>query len=564
MLSHADTAPIATPRIAPSRFRAVMLLVTVFVFFFSAYVFSASADYFSTGDTTIRIQVAENILGRWSVDLNGWKLQYPHHYKKEYFDPRIQIGRNNSVYSTYLLGQPLLIVPFDYFGAQLAIHERWPYGPALLFIDRLVGPLVGAMEVLVFFLFAMRLAYGVRRSLLLTLVFAFATSVWPDEQSVLEHTLVGLCLLLAMYGAFRYREQWASRWLLVISGIGIGGAAITRYQDAFLGALAVGLYLLLPGGPGAEIRERAGQWERVWRLTLVGAGLAPFIVTDLWYSWVRFGSPFASGHKETVFGYTIWKGVLGLTVSPGKGLLWYCPTVLLLAIAGPKFVRRFGALGTSFGFVTALFLLLYGYVTYWHGDPAWGPRYLYPVIPFLTLPLGELLVWPGNRRRLVWSTMAAVVAASFVIQFAAVSVSPWRTWYRVIAYEENQKHGWSWIASRYRYFWNVHESPLDFQVRGLYQLLYDGFRHSTKYEIVPPDEDAILDNMTVSYAINQWNFWWKSNEFDWWMGEQQIVAAVTCLIAIMLASGTYLAAESSGMFSTSEERENKENVPEAA
>jgi len=49
--------------------------------------FSASADFFSTGDTTIRIEVAENILGRFSVDLHGWKLEYPHHVKKAVFRP---------------------------------------------------------------------------------------------------------------------------------------------------------------------------------------------------------------------------------------------------------------------------------------------------------------------------------------------------------------------------------------------------------------------------------------------------------------------------------------------
>ncbi len=558
-------APASTvPRLAPTRIRSCLLLGTVFIFFFAAYVFSASADYFSTGDTTIRIELAENILGRWSVSLHGWELQYPHHIKKEFLDPRVQVGRNGDTYSTYELGQPLLIIPFDYLGSQFAIHQRWPYGPAVLFMDRMVGPLVGAIEVLIFFMFAMRLAYGLRKSLLLTLIFAFATSMWPDEQSVLEHTLVGCSLLLAMYGAFRYREQGARWWLLLVSGIGIGGATITRYQDAFLGLLALSLYLILPGGPGAGIRERAGQWERVKRLGLVGLGVLPFAITDLWYSWVRFGSFFASGHKETVFGYVIWKGVLGLTVSPGKGFLWYCPTIFLLALAGPKFARRFGALSVSIAFMVASFILLYGYVTYWHGDPAWGPRYLYPTLPFLTLPLGELLVWRNSRRRLVWTTLVAIVAASFVIQFAAVSVSPWRTWYRVISYEEAQGHSWTWIASRYRYFWNIHESPLDFQLRGLYQMLYDGLRQSNRYEIVPPDEDSVLDNMTTNYAINQWNFWWKSNEFDWWMGQEKIVAGVTFLVAIMLATGTYLAAESLGVFDTPEERARQEKVPEAA
>lgn len=543
MPSHPDAILRVAPRIASSRRRALLLVAALFTFFLAAYTVTASADYFSTGDTTIRIEVAENILGRWSFDLHGWKLESPPHIKKEYLDPRVDHCRQHRVCSTYLLGQPLLIIPFDYIGSQLAIHQRWPYGPTILFTDRLVGPLTGAIEVLIFFAFAVSLGYGPRRSLLLSLIFGFATSVWPDEQSVLEHTEVSLFLLLGFFAAFRYRDRAGPWSWLLLAGAGIGGAAITRYQDAFLGLLAVCLYLMLPQ------RGLHGLLSRLRRLVLVGVGVAPFAALDLWWSWVRFGSPFASGHHETVFGYLIWKGALGLTVSPGKGLLWYCPTIFLLALAAPRFYRRFSALTVSFGALFLLFTLLYGYVTYWHGDPAWGPRYMYPAIPFLTLPLGELLQWRGRRLREVQILTLAVVAVSFAIQFSAVSVSPWRTWYRVIAYEENQGHLWDWIASRYRYHWNVHESPLNFQIHGLYQLAYDGLMHSHKYELVSPDEDPVLNGLTDSFAINQWNFWWKSNEFDWWMGQDKIIAAMVFLLATMVATGTYLAAETGGLFS---------------
>ncbi len=553
------TQATSTPPIASSRLRIVLLLGSVFIFFFSAYVFTASADFFSTGDTTIRIEQTENIIGRANPCLFGWKLVYPHHLKKEFLDPRIHKGHSsNEVCSTYLLGQPLAIIPFDLVASRLSGHEHWPFGPTVLWFDRLVGPLFGALLVLVFFLFSIRLGYGVRRSLILAFILAFASTVWPDEQSVLEHTEVALFLLLAMYGAFRFREQGAGWPALVLAGVGIGGAAITRYQDAFLGSLGLAVFLLLPGGPWP------GLIGRVKRGAYVLAGLAPFAILDMWYSWVRFGSPVASGHDETVFGYAIWKGVLGLLVSPGKGLLWYCPIIFLLAIAGPRFFRRYGGLSIGLATTIAGFILLYGYVTYWHGDPAWGPRYLYGVVPFLVLPLGELLRWPKRSRKLVWTVTALVVLISFGIQFSAVAVSPWRTWYRVIQYEEKQGYNWEWIAARYRYHWNIHESPLIFQVHGLYQLAYDSFYDSRKYELVPPDEDPVLDNMTVSFAINQWNFWWASNEFNWWMGRDKIIAGVVMLLAIMLASGSYLAAEAGGVFTTPEVKARLELDTEAA
>jgi hypothetical protein len=201
------------------------------------------------------------------------------------------------------------------------------------------------------------------------------------------------------------------------------------------------------------------------------------------------------------------------------------------------------------------FFLLYGYVQYWHGDPAWGPRYVYPLVPFLTLPLGEIFMVRLRKAPVLWSAAVLVIGASFVIQLSGVAVSEWRSWYRVISYEENQGYEWTWIAARYRYFWNIHESPLNFQVHGLYQLAYDGFLNRSKYELVPPDEDPILDNMTVDYAINHFNFWWTSNEFNWWMGQDKIVAGVLMLLAVMLASGTYLTSEALGVFALEPSRQ---------
>ncbi len=552
------TIPLEPGRLAPTRPRSALLLLSVFTFVLSAYVFTASADYFSTGDTTIRIELAENIMGRFSVDLHGWRLAYPNHVKKEYFDPRISKGRDGKVFSTYLLGQPLLIIPFDYVGQQIAIHFRWPFGPAVLWMDRLVGPFSGALEVTLFFLFAARLGYGTRRSLILTGVFAFATSAWPDAESVLEHTEVTFFLLLAFYAAFRCKQQRAGPLYMLLAGIGIGGAAITRYQDAFLGALALGLYLLIVGGVRNRLREQIRDY------VLVGVGLAPFAALDLWYNWYRFGKVTATGHYETVFGYAIWKGVAGLLVSPGKGLVWYSPVVFLLIFAAPKFYRRFNALAISFAALAAGFFLLYGYVTYWHGDPTWGPRYVYSTLPFLILPLGEVFVPSLRRTKGLLLLTLAVVGLSFMIQVSAAAVSPWRTWYRVIAYEENQGHGWTWIAARYRYFWNIHESPLYFQIHGVYQMAYDSITHSTKYVLVPPDEDPILDGMTVDFAINQWNFWWKSDEFDWWMGQRRIAEEVVALVALMVASGTLLVAEASGVFESAYEESVQDPLPAEA
>jgi hypothetical protein len=535
------------PPLAPTRWRGFLLLVSVFTLFLSVFVATASSDIYGTGDTGIRIQVAQNFTGRLSLSMYGWKLQQPRHQKKEQLDPRITRGRNNLTYSTYLPGQPLLVMPLDIAGTRLAVHERWPFGPALYWFDRLVGPIIGAFEVLIFFVFAVRLSYGRRVAFALTSIFAFATMCWPDEQSVNEHTVVAFSLLVGWYAAFRYRDQHAPPWYLLLAGVGIGGAFITRYQDAAVALAGLGVYLLLPRAEPTALLGRARD------CVLVGIGLLPFALLILWYNWVRFGSITATGHHESTFGYAIWLGASGLLFSPGKGLIWYCPTVVLLLFAGRPFFRRYGALLTGFAVMSVLIFTLYGAVTFWHGDPTWGPRYVYPIVPFLTLPLGMLL--PAFRR-LSWTSAITglVIAVSLLVQVSAVSVSEWRSWYRVIAYEEAKGYPWQWQASRYRYFWNPAESPLNYQLHGLYQMTYDALLHTSHYEIVPPVEDGTLDNLSFQYSINQWNFWWKSDELSWWMGRQKIVAALLILAGLGLASGTYIASEFSGVWDEPEAR----------
>jgi hypothetical protein len=147
---------------------------------------------------------------------------------------------------------------------------------------------------------------------------------------------------------------------------------------------------------------------------------------------------------------------------------------------------------------------------------------------------------------------------------AATSVSQWRSWYRVISYEEAQGQTWEWIASRYHYFWNVHESPLNFQIHGLYQLGYDSLFNSRKYELVPPPEDPVLDDLTTTYSINQWNLWWASNEYNWWMGQDKVVLGVIALLALMGATGVYMVSETTGLFMAPASRPQEQPVPEAA
>jgi hypothetical protein len=88
-----------------------------------------------------------------------------------------------------------------------------------------------------------------------------------------------------------------------------------------------------------------------------------------------------------------WQGLLGVTLSPGSGLLWLAPGILL---AVPWLVR--GSLRSGeralLALVAALLVAVgipHVLIPSWHGAWSYGPRYILPLIPFLWLPLGATL-----------------------------------------------------------------------------------------------------------------------------------------------------------------------------
>jgi hypothetical protein len=177
-----------------------------------------------------------------------------------------------------------------------------------------------------------------------------------DVTAAAASALVGLVLM------DRDRPVWA--------GVFMGIALLVRLDSA----------LLLP----AFWRD----WRRSWRLAW---GLAPFLMVIMAANWYRFGSPFDDGHsQDPAMAVDLGiRGVAGLVVSPGKGLLWFAP-VFVLALA----LNRSWRLIAPF----ALALLLHGILHDWTGGTGWGPRFMLPSLPLLALPLAR----PGRGGALFW------------------------------------------------------------------------------------------------------------------------------------------------------------------
>jgi hypothetical protein len=161
------------------------------------------------------------------------------------------------------------------------------------------------------------------------------------------------------------------------------------------------------------------------------------------YNWVRFADPFIFGQPYAFSFVSIPTGVAGLLVSPGRGLIWYCPPVVLAVLGLWKAAqgRRLEAL--SIVALFAAFLGLHSFWTAWSGGWSWGPRFLLPVLPGLLASTGLL---EGRLKR----SLVALAVAGFLINTPTL-VSYYERYYA----EANEQH-----IPEHVLLWSPSHSPI--------------------------------------------------------------------------------------------------------
>jgi hypothetical protein len=123
-------------------------------------------------------------------------------------------------------------------------------------------------------------------------------------------------------------------------------------------------------------------------LPLVGtcAGFAIY----MGYNVLRFGQPLNFGIESPFRIAFLLPGLAGLLASPGYGLLWYCPPVILAIFGFRKAMKVRVLEALAIVAVFAAFLFLHSLAWYWYAGWSWGPRYLLPGIPGLCALTGLL------------------------------------------------------------------------------------------------------------------------------------------------------------------------------
>jgi hypothetical protein len=327
----------------------------------------------------------------------------------------------------------------------------------------------------------------------------FCTPTWFYGATTFDDVLGTLVVLAAICVANNGRRPNAEGRISVsafclrpsalISGLLLGLAFNCKPPLAlFMPAVIAALW-----DPKQKSDERWLQTRIVFFCTAIG--VIGYELYDLWKFPPSTWKALAEARSEYL---NLWPGsplvgVLSLLISPGMGAIWYWPPLFIAlygliascrspspqpqapspsSATGPttdarQLVRRFvervgsqpnGQLALMVAVSSLAFLCFIGSIRFFSGEPAWGPRYLTPVFAVLWLFM------PAGVTRLRWPKAAALLAVSFVVQVAGLTIEPMRFFSgdNVAAAEGFLREPWTYfrfdrsqLLARPRQLWEV-------------------------------------------------------------------------------------------------------------
>ncbi len=407
----AGSATPLPPEATRQRIELILFVVTLLTF---AYFYQA-ADH-STGS---RFDLVRSILERGTLWIDG----YCGYNTADIVELRSHIFSNKAPGGAFTGLVPWLFVTSilrlfvregDWFWA-LATHLTTVFSVSLL----------SAVLTVLLYRFALRLGAGNARSVVLALILAFGTIMFPYATEFTGEPIAALCVLASFY-LLVFQAPGDNAYRNLFAGLLAGWSVLCDYPT-FVLAAGVGIYAIW------KLRD----WRQIAPFAL-GAGVCAIILAC--YNWLAFGNPFflsyeaymgaanASRFPEQSIGFAgvtyprfsvLWDVLFGAQ----RGL-YYCNPVLLLAFPGLYFFWRrcsYRAELIVIAYAIVGFILFNGSygesIIYWGGGTATGPRHIVSAVPFMVLAMAFL------PRRLD-PIIAFLALASVFMMLMATAIEP--------------------------------------------------------------------------------------------------------------------------------------------
>jgi hypothetical protein len=331
-----------------------------------------------------------------------------------HFTTPIVWGQPNMT-SRYGLGLSLLYVP-----GLLALSWLRPYAPvvnpqsglSLLYDDPLytavgtpINVAVTAASAYLVGRFVRALGRDRRAALWGMMLYGIASPAIVYAREDFAQPLEGLCWIAALYSAVEFRRSRRMTWLWACS-FSMFYAVLTRPFEGSL--LLIGAMLLSivvwPPRRWTVVQLRAS--------SAILAGYAAGILVTVLVNWGRYGSPFTTGYEGLGWTTPLGMGLAGSLVSPGRGILWEFPAILLIPFGLRDLWRtKQRIVGLVLLGLSILLLVSISAWSIWWGGWNWGLRLFVPALPALSVlaAYGVASLRSSHLRWVPWPLLAAGV-----------------------------------------------------------------------------------------------------------------------------------------------------------
>jgi len=305
-----------------------------------------------------------------------------------------------------------------------------------------------------------------------TLVVIYTTFCWYYFRAqIFEiHTLLFLSgatyLFIRCYRISCKNEDEKNREsevILILGGSLVGLLMLSKTVYVVIAALAFMGWVLIP-----DLRKSLFTKKTVIYFAPVVLAGVVILLSNHW----RFGSPFNTGYTQWAaesrpMSGDVLRGVTGYLFDTQWGVFSCFPILLVSLFYWRKFFRRYRVEASVILAVGLVLLLINACFINWRGLWSYGPRYLLPILPALSLPAIYLFEGVNAIRSKVIKSLCilALVVASF---FAAslqelVNRMPFYAWYQLegmLAHQHSQLFDWYIYATP---FWQINKDILSYR-----------------------------------------------------------------------------------------------------
>jgi hypothetical protein len=290
-------------------------------------------------------------------------------------------------------------------------------------IGLFVNSLFISLTAVIIFCICIEVQRSNKIALAMSLIYCVCSFVWPYNATFWVQPLQGFLLISSAYSILltsHHNHSFLCNYVLErkrksllfagLAGLSLG-LSVFAHPTSLILIPAFLVYAFFSA-------MRHQKMDLILLLIIMGtvlflAGLTNYL---RYHSFTEFGY----GYFSTLAAHNGWKGLIGLLVSPGAGLIFYFPLAILLPLGAKYMYKKNKSLFYLCLYIIVANWIYYGTLSFgfepasWSGGIAWGPRYLLPVLPFMLIILGNIFQNIKKRIFLKYIILGLCIAGFYV------------------------------------------------------------------------------------------------------------------------------------------------------